>query len=210
MRNDEDPLEDVYDAPLTDSWTQKWKRWGSVLRGREPRPTSLEMFHAHGKSSGLSTRFRWIKGGELGIPFSIRERSIVENSERRVLSKSEVIENFWESGKDWDLDHTSGPHDCTSLTAWYFRRRDVIERRKLEIEDGPLLLGCFRWLSLDWNASSLMILRRIPRLFTMHLCADRIGAHEGRINRRARKKLVESLRSINDWSWIGDIIAIYA
>lgn len=191
------------------------------LRGRDDHdPLPLEMFHAHETKCcrGLSTRFPvgWKGGGavtsrEALFPDPRTDRPIENRTERRVLSKSEVIENFWESGKDWDLDHTSGPHDCTSLTAWYFRRRDVIERRKLEIEDGPLLLGCFRWLSLDRNASSLTIPRS---LFTMHSCADRMDRCARRSDRSSREKEATMVgRIFNDLStiwWIGDIIAMYA
>lgn len=145
----------------------------------QPRPAFLEMFRTRGI-------FRMGLGGR-GSLIALDARGLVSRSGcwisvvRRRNGRTVCPEYrralwlriFGSLGKieTWT---THQGHDCTSLTARYFRRRDVTGRRKLEIEDGPPLLGCFRW-SLSVETPLLLVLH--PPLFTMHPCADR---HEGR------------------------------
>ena len=100
-----------------------------------------------GKSSGLSSRFTGPVGPErrdlateLGSLLDLRT---IDPRQRRQeeLPKSEVVEIFGSLGKieTWTT-HQPRLHLPNRVI---FRRRDVTERRKLEIEDGPLLLGCF-------------------------------------------------------------------
>ena len=95
--DEEDPLEDVHVAPLTDSWTQKRKRWGSVFTWeRRPRPTSprdvsrtrnemlSRIVHA---VSGWTERRRSCH--ESGSPFS---RSANRSTDREPHGEESIIE----------------------------------------------------------------------------------------------------------------------
>lgn len=149
-----------------------------------------------GKSSGLSSRFTGPVGPkrrdlatELGSLLDLRA---IDPRQRRQeeLPKSEVVENFWESGKDWDLDHTSGPrlhlpNRVIFSSTWRHRKTQARNRRR---SSSSRMFS----VTLSVETPLRLILRRIPRLFTMHPCADR---HEGRIDHRGRSR--DEHRSMN-------------
>ena len=144
--DEEDPLEDVHVAPLTDSWTQKRKRWGSVFTWeRRPRPTSprdvsrtrnemlSRIVHA---VSGWTERRRSCH--ESGSPFS---RSANRSTDREPHGEESIIEerSDWEFLGVWERLRP-GPHiRATRLhlpnrvifsSAWRHRKTQARNRRR--------------------------------------------------------------------------------
>lgn len=157
---------------------------------REPRPTSLEMFHAHGKCCGLSTRFRWTpEGGEWPRHES---GSLLRSDRSSRTRRGGVIEerSDWEFLGVWERLRP-GPHiRATRLhlpnrvifsSAWRHRKTQARNRRRSSSS---------RMLSM--TLSRLKRLTILPRLFTMHRCAP-IGSVRAKVGSIVVRERISSI-----------------